>query len=211
MNKRGLELLFIIFFAVAVLIILVFWFYFRGDGGTKPEIIIMENNENAEINDSSSQEINETHLACLNNSCVVVQGDGADGCSNDTDCQPVLALPDLIVKNISMEVTSSIKNTTTNITFHTVTVFVKVENIGSAKANQSVTRISFGGDELSTSSANLFTPSLELGKETIVELSYEDLNAGDYDATAFVDDLMKIDELNEKNNGFSVAHLIVKD
>ena len=240
MNKKGWALAVLIFFVI-ILLGLIYFFYFRGgninigecndelnnDGDGKVDLLdldcgnITDNDESncgdgiCEINESCDVdcvvEINKTHLTCSNNSCITVDGDGEDECINDTDCQVVEDFPDLIIENISMAVTSSVKNTTTNITLNTITVSVDVKNIGTASANQSVTQISFGGDLVEMSSAKVFTPALNPNSEVTVKSSYEELVKGKYDATASADILRKIKELDEKNNGFSLVRLVVKD
>ncbi|MBS3088811.1 hypothetical protein J4402_03445 [Candidatus Pacearchaeota archaeon] len=211
--KKGLSLLFFVFLATAIFVVILFLFYFNGEnGGAEPESAVTEKNESTDVGEPVSlPTLNETHLACSNNSCVAVDGAGSDECNDSADCQPVVAFPDLIIKNITMAVTKSSKNSTTNITWHTVKVSVTVKNIGTASANQSVTQITFAGDLLPMSSAKVFTSVLEPDKETTLESSYEELLKGDYDATASVDILRKIEELDETNNGFSVARLTVKD
>ncbi|MBU1988553.1 MAG: hypothetical protein KKD94_03675 [Nanoarchaeota archaeon] len=155
--------------------------------------------------------VNETHAICSNNSCVEIEGMGEDGCSTDADCQSDEGLPDLIISNISMEITDEITNSTTNVTVYSVTVYTTVKNIGESSAEQSTTRVSFGGELFPLSFTITYTPSLEPDQETIVESVYDELEEGEYDATASVDHLLKIEELDEENNGFGVIMLVVSD
>lgn len=205
MDKRGLSpLIIIIILVIAVGVISTFYFLGYGEDEITNDV-----NETNNESYTPPPQLNETHTICSNNTCITTDGAGEDECSSDTDCETDEGLPDLIINNLTMAVTDTETNTTTNVSIFSVTVYITVKNIGKAGIEQSVTRVSFRGEDFPLSSANMFTSALEPDQEITLESTYDDLGKGKYYASALADELLKIDEIDEENNGFTTIDLFV--
>lgn len=205
MNKRGLGGIILVVLFIIFIAVVFYKSYSSPEKGNETvngneTANINETEELEDVNDSTTQIINETHTTCLNNSCAEVEGSGADECNADTDCELIIeAKPDLIISNISSKVTSNKTNSTTNVTTYYVKVSVTVKNIGGADAEQSITKVSF----LGFSPKNIFTPAITKGGEVKLEDAYELSEKGEYNVIALTDIQLNIDEIDEKNgSGF---------
>lgn len=127
------------------------------------------------------------HLACVNQMCVTVKGNGTNECRTNADC---LKLPDLIVSSIVVRNNSGTGNSTVNIT-------AVISNIGNANAGNSSAKFilaPFGGYKIAN------TPAIPMGQNRSVNAVFVVPRGFTYNVTVIADFLNGVAESNEGNN-----------
>ncbi len=133
-----------------------------------------------------------THLACVNEACTFVSGSGPDQCTLNAQCQNQT--------NQTASDQSDLFPGVSGIGYldsHTITVLIKVQNIGGVLANASTTTVVVSGN--GTFTAQLPTPSLAAGEYVYVKANFT-VSPGNWSVTATADTGNAVNESSETNN-----------
>ncbi len=149
------------------------------------------------------QQVNQTHLACVSNTCSLVSGFGNNTCSPLGSACGNLSFPDLTVTNLTVSnktYMGSTNGTNGTINYYSVTLKATVKNIGTTIAGTSNTKLEVVGYNF----ANPSTIPLAPGSSIVVSANVYSIPQGSRVARAIADSLGSISESNEGNNVLSV-------